>query len=64
LLPDFVREALDDFSVSHQQQIVVDRQDGGDLGEEGPHVLVAVALAGRVVLSGRTPGGAVPAPDS
>jgi hypothetical protein len=44
---DLLREVLDDLAVTDQQQVIVVWQHVGDLGEEGPHVLVAMALAGR-----------------
>jgi len=60
---DLLGEVLDHLAVTYQQQIIVDRQRLGDLDEEGPHVLVAVALAGRVLLGGLPSGRTVPAGD-
>jgi hypothetical protein len=45
-----IGEVLHDLAVPDQQEIVVHGQHPGDRGEERPHVLVAMALAGRMVL--------------
>ena len=52
LRTDLVRKVLDDLAVPYQQQVVVDRQGSGDLIEEDSHVLIAVAFAARMLLSG------------
>ena len=44
---DMLSEMLDYLAVAQQQKVIVNRQHVSDLGEEGPHVLVAMALAGR-----------------
>jgi hypothetical protein len=54
---------LDDFAVAQEQNVVFRRHDSPDLGEERPHVLVAVTLAGRVVSGGRTSRRTVPTRD-
>ncbi len=49
---DLFGEVLDHLAVTDQQQVVVDRHHPGDVGEEGWHVLIAMALAGGVPLGG------------
>jgi hypothetical protein len=53
---DLVREVPDDLAIPDEQQVVGDRHGGEDSGEECPHVLIAVALTGRVILGRRPPG--------
>ena len=48
---DQLGEVLDDLAVTYQQQVVVDRQDFGDLIEKGPHVFIAMALTAGMLLS-------------
>jgi hypothetical protein len=60
---DLVREVLDDLAVPYQQQVVVDRQRSGDLIEEDSHMLIAVAFAARMLLSGWSSRCAVPTGD-
>src|SRR5450759_2620291 len=60
---DMLSEMLDYLAVTQQQKVVVDWQHVGDLGEEGRHVLVAMALAGWVLLGGCRSSRAVPAGD-
>jgi len=52
---DLLGKVLDHLAVTDQQQVVIGLQDMGDLGEERAHVLVAMALAGGVVLGGGRP---------
>jgi hypothetical protein len=54
-----VREVVDDFAVTDEQQVVIARQCARDLVEERPHVFVAMTFAGRVPFGGLSPGGAV-----
>ena len=60
---DQLGEVLHHLAVAEQEKVVVDGEHVGDLGEERPHVLVAVAFAGRVALGGWPPGRAVSARD-
>ena len=58
-----VREVVDALAVTDEQQVVISRHCARDLVEEHPHVLVTMTFAGRVLLGGRSPGGAVAARD-
>src|SRR5450759_3822967 len=60
---DMLGEMLDYLAVTQEQQVIVDWPHVGDLGEEGPHGLVAMALAGWVLLRGCRSSRAVPAGD-
>jgi hypothetical protein len=63
VVSNLVGEVFDDLPVADEQQVVVHRHDGRDLGEERSHVLVTMTLAGRVFFGRGTPGGAMPAGD-
>src|ERR1035437_9666023 len=56
-----MREMFDHFAIADEEKIVVDRDNRPNLGKERPHVLLAVALAGRMVFGRRTSRRAVPA---
>ena len=51
---DLSRKMLDDLAVAQEQNVVFSRHDSTNLGKEGPHMLVAVTLAGRMVRGRRT----------
>jgi len=56
---DLVGEVPDDLAVADQQQIIVEREGLDDPIEEGPHMLVAPAVALPVMLRRRATGGAM-----